>query len=132
MAGRFVADGFRCAGGLAAVALLELVDATLRVDEALRTRVERVRVARDFEQDQRILVAVVQLDLLLARHGRAGQDERAGGRVLEDHRMVRRMNAFLSHRVLQQASPFPAVIAFFMGSRESTRLSRGAPISASP
>ncbi len=34
---------------LSVVALPELVDPTLRVDEALRARVERMRIAGDFE-----------------------------------------------------------------------------------
>ncbi len=87
----------------AAVALLELVDAPLRVHEALLAREEGVRHVRDFERDHRVLIPVAQADLLLAGHGRAGDDELPVREVLEDDRVVLGMDVLL-HRATRRWS----------------------------
>ena len=69
---RFLKAGTRT---LAVVALLELVDATLCVDEALCTCVKWVRSSRDFEQDERILLSVIKCDRLFTGHRGTRHDQ---------------------------------------------------------
>src|SRR5689334_8263739 len=73
------------------VALAELVDAAALIGHLLLAGEERVRMARDFHLDERIFLAVFPLDLLVARHHRAGQEREIARDVLEDDRLIIRV-----------------------------------------
>ena len=60
--------------GSFAVALAELVDLLGGLQYVLLAGVERVRRARDFELDQRVLVAVFPLDSIFGGRGGFCQD----------------------------------------------------------
>src|SRR5688572_12975506 len=77
------------------VTLAELVHSTAGVDDLVLARVERVRRRADIDLDQRILITVFPLDLLLAAKGRAGQEREIRGHVLEDDFAVLGMDAGL-------------------------------------
>ena len=69
-------------------ALVELLDATGRVHDALLARVERVRGRRDFDVDDGVVDAV-ELDRLVAGDRRTGQERLARAEVAEhDGRVV--------------------------------------------
>src|SRR6478736_5406217 len=68
-------------------ALVELLDATGRVHDALLARVERVRCRRDLDVDDGVLDAV-ELDRLVAGHRRTGEEGLARAEVAEHDRLV--------------------------------------------
>jgi hypothetical protein len=78
----------------ARVALLELVDTTSRVDDFVLARVERVRLRRDFDADQRIFFTVCPLHFFFAFDigSRLGQEFEIARRIKKDHFVVRWMN----------------------------------------
>lgn len=69
---------------LLAVALLELVDAAAGVHDLVLAGVEGVRLARDFDLDQRVL-GTFELDGFLGPDGGAGLENQVAGQILEDH-----------------------------------------------
>ena len=77
---------------LDAVALTELVDLLGGLQDVLLAGVERVRLARDFELQQRAFLAVFPLDGVASRYRRPGQDGEIGGNVLENDVSVFGMN----------------------------------------
>src|SRR5690606_5500709 len=68
---------------LLGVAALELVDAAAGVHHLVLAGIERVRGRGDLDLDQRVLVAVLPLDRLLAGDRRAGEELEVGSHVLE-------------------------------------------------
>src|SRR5699024_2802186 len=77
---------------LAAVALLEAVDAAAGVHDLVLAGIEGVGLARDFDLDQRIFLAVFPLDGFFRVDGRAGLEGKVAGEVLEHHFAVFGMN----------------------------------------
>ena len=61
-------------GALLAVALTELVDLLGGLQDVLLAGVKRMRLAGDFQLQQRILVTVFPLDGFSGGHGRLGQN----------------------------------------------------------
>src|SRR5690606_40585980 len=70
-------------GGGPAELLAELLDPAGLDDALLCAGVERMRIRRDVELEQRVLVAVVHLDRLAGIGGRPGDELEAAGHVLE-------------------------------------------------
>ena len=87
-------------GAEALVARVELLDAAGGVQDALLARVERVRRRRDLDVDDRVGVAVAQLDRLVAGDRRTGQEGLTGREVAENDRRVRRGECQTSWRIL--------------------------------
>ena len=74
----------RGSGLLFGVALLEAVDAAAGVHDLVLAGVERMRLARHLNLDQRVFVAVFPLDGFLALDGRAGLEDQVAGHVLKN------------------------------------------------
>src|SRR5690606_5698738 len=75
-------------------ALVELLDATGRVHDALLARVEGVRSRGDLDVDHRVLDAV-QLDGLVAGDGRTGEEGLSRAEVAEHDGVVLGVNVSL-------------------------------------
>src|SRR5690606_1175382 len=86
-AGPFGDDGLLGAAAEVLEALVELLDAAGRVEDALLARVERVRRRGDLHVDDGVLDAV-ELDRLVAGDRGAGQEGLARAEVAEDDRVV--------------------------------------------
>src|SRR5690554_4770156 len=80
-------------------ALVELLDATGRVHDALLARVERVRSRRDLDIDDGVLDAV-ELHRLVARDGRAREEGLARAEVAEYDGLVVGVNVSLHAKSL--------------------------------
>src|SRR5690625_3334542 len=87
MAGPFATGRVLLGAAEALEALVELLDATGRVEDALLARVERVRRRRDLDVDDGVLDAV-QLDGLVAGRGRTGEEGLARTEVAENDGVV--------------------------------------------
>src|SRR5690606_37742935 len=96
---------------LLGVALLELVDAAAGVHDLVLAGVERVRGRRDVHLDQRVLVAIVPLDRLLAGEGRTGQEPEVRGHVLEHDFVVIGMDIGLHGRTGAFCGSKPGILA---------------------
>jgi len=83
---------------LLAVALLETVDAPARIHDLVLTGVERMRLARNFDLDQRIFLAIFPLDGFAGLDGRSGLERKIAGQVLKNDFAVIWMN-FCLHGV---------------------------------
>ena len=77
----------RSLGAEALEALVELLDTTSRVKDALLAGVERVRSTRDLNVDHRVS-CTVELDGLLTRQSAAGEKGLARSQVAEDDGVV--------------------------------------------
>ena len=109
-----------------AEACVEALDATCGVHDALLTGVERVRLGRDFNLDDRVLVAVFPLLGLVRGHGGTGQKTLpdAGSRNRAQV-VVRVVSAFIDYLLLLldfAGSPYIDGVGFSMCSyRENLR-----------
>src|SRR5690606_29739231 len=77
-------DGASAPAGRATEFLAELLDPAGLDDALLGARIERMRIRRDVELEQRIFLAVVHLDRLARIGGRPGDELEAARHVLED------------------------------------------------
>ena len=68
--------------------LIELVDTAGRVNKFHLTGKERMRIARDLQLDQRILLAIFPYDRILGRSARTRQKGLIAGKILENHESV--------------------------------------------
>src|SRR5699024_3777678 len=87
--------GLLLAASHATVAALELLDATCGVHDALCAGPERVGLAGDVDDDQRVLVAILPLDRTVGSGGGAGKELFTGSRILEYHWVVIRVDILL-------------------------------------
>jgi hypothetical protein len=76
-------------------ALVELLDTTGRVHDALLARVEGVRLARDFHVDDGVLVTVFPFHHLATAHRRTREKRRARRQVVKNDRSVLGVNVSL-------------------------------------
>ena len=74
---------FRIRTALLAVTLAELVDLPRGLQDMLFAGVKRMRIARDLEFDERVLVTVFPLDGVTRGHGGARQDREIRRDILE-------------------------------------------------
>src|SRR5690606_37379197 len=102
-----MASGLAAAGEL----LAELLDAAGFDDPLLGAGVERMRFRGDVKLEERILLAVLHLDLLAARHGGAGDELEPARHVLEHHFAVFGVDAFFHVWLAIGATGKPAIIA---------------------
>src|SRR5690606_12758689 len=95
--------------GRTAELLAELLDPTGLDDPLLGARIERMRVRRDVELEQRILLAVVHLDGLAGIGRRPGDELEAARHVLEDDVAILWVDTFFhgSITVIRRGSGFP-------------------------
>ena len=73
--------------------LTELVDSTRSIDDLVLARIKRVRFGRDFDFDQRLLLAF-ELDGLARLDGRTGQKFEVARQVVHHNVPVLGVNAF--------------------------------------
>lgn len=82
-------------------ALVELLDTTGRVHDALLSRVERVRCAGDLNVDDRVRVAIGPLDRLAACYSRAREKRFVRSQVVKNDGCVCGVNVRLHQEFLR-------------------------------
>ena len=92
---RLLATCARLGANLAKL-LTELVDATGRINDFVFARIERMRLGRNFNFEQRILLPI-ELDSFARLNGRAGQEFEVAREVVHDNFAVLGVDAFFHY-----------------------------------